>query len=108
MEIKYTDIEERKEFAFQGDTLRLKECVNTERHIYIFERYNKNNELYAYEVVKGVKHKNPDGNIVYSYPGSESFGSHGFFIAKHNADKKRYGIQYCIDVLSGQIKEDWI
>lgn len=33
----------------------------------------------GYEVVKGVKRKNPDGSIVYYYPGDEQFGVDGFY-----------------------------
>ena len=33
----------------------------------------------GYEVVKGMRRKNPDGSIVYVYPGDEQFGSYGFF-----------------------------
>lgn len=33
----------------------------------------------GYEVVKGVKRVNPDGGVVYVYPGDEQFGMYGFF-----------------------------
>ena len=33
----------------------------------------------GYEIVKPVKKKNPDGNIVYTYPSSEEFGRYGWF-----------------------------
>lgn len=33
----------------------------------------------GYEVVRGVKRKNPDGSIVYCYPNDEQFGIYGFY-----------------------------
>ena len=33
----------------------------------------------GYEVVRGIKNKNPDGSIVYYYPGDEQFGVNGFY-----------------------------
>lgn len=33
----------------------------------------------GYEVVKGLKRVNPDGSVVYVYPGDEQFGTSGFF-----------------------------
>ena len=33
----------------------------------------------GYEVVRGIKNKNPDGSIVYYYPGDEQFGVCGFY-----------------------------
>lgn len=74
------DILEKKEFKFGGDTLRLKECVSKEKHIYVFARYNEEDRLIAYEVVKGIKAVNPDGSIVYHYPSSEQFGHYGYTI----------------------------
>ena len=86
MKVFATDIKDKKKFSFQGDTLVLKECVDKEKHIYIYERYNHNGKLFGYEVVKGVKVKNPDGNYVFRYPSSEQFGTYGFFIAKKYAE----------------------
>lgn len=94
-----TDISEKKEFTIYGDTLRMKECVDKEKHIYIFERYNGAGRLYAYEVVQGVKKKNPDGSIVYTYPSGEQFGTYGYFIAKNFINSARYGIADCVERL---------
>ena len=33
----------------------------------------------GYEVVKGLKYKQPDGSIAYRYPGDELFGYLGFY-----------------------------
>ena len=32
-----TDISQKKEFKFEGDTLRQKECVDEEKHIYVYD-----------------------------------------------------------------------
>lgn len=85
MKIFNTDIKDKRKFTFEGDTLVQKECVDEENHIYVYERYNPRGKMYGYEVVKGVKVKNPDGNYVYRYPSSEQFGSYGYFVAKENA-----------------------
>ena len=87
-EIYSTDISQKKEFKFEGDTLRQKECVDEEKHIYVYERYNWKGRLYGYEVVKGVRRKQPNGEIVYVYPSSEQFGRYGYFISSQWAEKE--------------------
>lgn len=81
LKFNYKDIKEKKEFKFQCDTLKQLECSDVTKNIYVYERYNQSGRLFGYEVVKGVKHKNPDGSIVYSYPSSEQFGTYGYFIS---------------------------
>lgn len=81
MKVYTTDISEKREFTFQGDTLKLDYCFDEEKRIYVYGRYNHSGRLYGYEVVRGVKHKNPDGNIVYIYPSLEKFGRYGYFVA---------------------------
>jgi len=91
-----TDISEKKEFIIYGDTLRMKECVDKEKRIYIFERLmNENNKerLIAFEVVKGKKHKNPDGSIVYTYPSSEQFGYYGFTVFPNHKKSMQEAIE---------------
>ena len=44
----------------------------------------------GYEVVKGVKKKNPDGSIVYVYPVDEQFGVYGFYT---------YNLERCKEIL---------
>lgn len=76
MEIIYKPIEERKEFTFCGDTL--KQCEHNETTgLWLYERFSTKGRLVGYEVVKGKKHKNPDGTEVYTYPSTEEFGSYG-------------------------------
>lgn len=33
----------------------------------------------GYEVVRGIKRRNPDGSIAYVYPNDEEFGVNGFY-----------------------------
>lgn len=87
-EIYSTDISQKKEFKFEGDTLKQKECVDKEKHIYVYERYNWKGRLYGYEVVRGVRRKQPNGDIVYAYPSSEQFGTYGYFISSQFAEKE--------------------
>lgn len=94
------DISEKKEFSFQGERLKQIRCANEEQHIYVYERYNRSGRLYAYEVVRGKKTKNPDGNIVYTYPTSEMFGSFGLFISAQHKDNPRFGIEAAIRALT--------
>ena len=86
-EIVSTDISEKKEFTFEGDTLKQKYCYDEEKHIWVYERYNRNGRLIGYELVKGKKKKNPGGSEVYIYPSSEEFGTRGYFISAQWADK---------------------
>lgn len=54
-----------------------------DRHLYVFQvfkKYPSGIEVTDYEVVKGIKYKNPDGSIVYVYPSAERFGSYGYYI----------------------------
>ena len=96
MEVKYKDISERTEFKFGEDTLKLSYCADEEKHIYVYERYNRDNRLYCYEVIRAIRHTNPDGSIVYSYPSTEQFNSKGYFVSKNNIDNPRWGIEACI------------
>lgn len=81
MKVFRTDIRDKKEFSLEGDTLKQKYCYDEEKQIWVYERYNHNGRLYGYELVKGIKHKNPDGSLIYLYPSSEKFGDYGYFIS---------------------------
>ena len=48
----------------------------------------------GYEVVRGIKRKNPDGSIVYVYPGDEQFGVNGFY---------SYDLDRCREILDSWI-----
>lgn len=81
-------IEDKKEFTFCGDRLVQKECVDKERHIYVYERYDIYNRLCAYEVVMGVKRTDPvTGEIKYTYPNTEQFGSFGYYVSAKCKDR---------------------
>ena len=89
MEVFATDIKDKKEFGFEGDRLVQKACLDQENQIWLYERYNREGRLFAYELVKGVRKINPDGNVVFKYPSSEQFGKgFGFFIAKRLATEE--------------------
>lgn len=51
----------------------------------------------GYEVVRGMKRRNPDGTVVYCYPGDEQFGVYGFFT---------YNLDRCREILEGWLKEE--
>lgn len=85
MEIIRKDLSELAELSFEGDTLKKEKCLDAEKHVYLFARHSKG-RLLGYELVKGIKVKNPDGNHVYAYPSSSQFGHYGFFISKKWAE----------------------
>lgn len=73
LEIYGKSIDEMKTFSKYGDEFELikkNEAMNT----YMFKRVNIETGVVYYEVVIPKKSKNPDGSIVYVYPGAESFG----------------------------------
>lgn len=77
LKIYRKDISEKKEFKFYGDTLKFKEIFPN--GIYLYERFNWKGYPNGYELVRPVPKKNPDGNIVQTYPSSEEFGMYGLF-----------------------------
>lgn len=84
-EIIYKDISELKEFKKFGDVYKQVECFGD--NIYLYSRENvdpdcESNGVYVYELVRGVPHKNRDGQIVISYPGSRLWGAYGKTIWK--------------------------
>lgn len=89
----YTPIQERKEFAFEGDTLRFK-TKNEETNYYLYERFNENGTLVGYEVVKPVRIKQPDGTEADIYPATERFGKYGWsFPPNTPMDKLNYYLE---------------
>lgn len=73
LEIYGKSIDEMKTFSKYGDEFELikkNEAMNT----YMFKRVNIETGVVYYEVVIPKKSKNPDGSIVYVYPGAENFG----------------------------------
>lgn len=77
-----TPIEELKEFTLFDDICRF-EGLNPETGIRVFSRI-RDGKIYAYEVVKAVKTKQPDGTPVNIYPSSSQFGLYGRFFPKNS------------------------
>lgn len=73
LEIFKTSIDELTHFSKYGDDFTFIKR-NEEMSTYLYKRVNIETGLVYYEVVVPKKSKNPDGNIVYVYPGAESFG----------------------------------
>lgn len=95
MIVTYKDIKDKKEFNAEDSSFKMLEyCEESGR--YLYGRYflkscrkEKIGTLMGYEVIIPVKHKNPDGTIVYSYPSSEQFGSKGWFFTPNDTERMR-------------------
>lgn len=76
-----TDITEKREFTRINHSYKMI-ASDEQNHIYLFEitplEWEKSYE--QFELVKGVKVKNPDGRVVYRYPSDEQFGQYGWYI----------------------------
>ena len=85
MSIAAKDISEKKSFSRCGYNYQ---CIyyNQDFHCGVWKMTNKNTGRFGgYEVIKGVKYRQPDGSIVYRYPGDEQFGVYGFY--SYNLDR---------------------
>lgn len=69
------DISEMKTFTKYGDVFT-QVRNNPDTGWWLYERPTH------YEVVKGKKYKNPDGEIVYVYPSENDWGVYGYTIPK--------------------------
>ena len=78
MKIFSTDIKYKKEFDRIGYHYTMVRA-DDEHHVYLYEM-EKGNPYSQYELVKGKKHTNPDGEVVYVYPSDEDFGVYGWYI----------------------------
>lgn len=75
----YTRIEDRDEFT--RICYRYKKIqTDDERHIYVYRMTDEDGSIVGYEVVKGIKQKQPDGTPVWVYPNDEQFGTYGWYI----------------------------
>ena len=75
------DISEKMEFSRVGYDYK-NIVFDAEHHCGIWKMTKNVGDVVkdmGYEVVKGIKRKNPDGSIVYRYPGDEEFGVNGFY-----------------------------
>lgn len=100
MDFFSTDISQKKEFSFQGDTLVFDEYV-PEYGKYIYKRFNPRGVLVGWEIVKPVKHTNPDGSIVNTYPSTEQFGKYAWSLPPRTTRTEM------IPYLDGTYKERW-
>lgn len=98
-QINYTDLKEQNSFRkFDEDFSKI--WSDDEHHIYVFKRvkkYESGKDSISYEVIKGIKRKNPDGTIVYTYPSSEQFGKNGYYITGSE--------KYCKERISKRISD---
>lgn len=67
-----TDIKNKKVFKRIGCTY-YQVYADTINNIYVYDMV-KDGEHRGYEIVKGIKYKNPDGSICYRFPSDEEFG----------------------------------
>lgn len=88
MEIIATDIKDKKEFTFQGD--KLVQYKSYGDGWWLYKRYNhySNFNFMGWELVKGVRRKQPNGEIVYIYPSSEQFGTYGLFLPQRYTEEE--------------------
>lgn len=75
MEIFLKDISEIYEKKVYGSVVKRSAKYPPKNGVYVFER--EKNERIHLEVVKGKKYTNPDGSVVFVYPGDEDFGPYG-------------------------------
>lgn len=80
---KKKDLTEKFEFTRAGYHY-VNICYNKENHKGIWE-LRRDNKCFGFEVVKGLKTKNPDGSVVYVYPSDEQFGRYGWYLCGRNA-----------------------
>ena len=78
MKIFKTDISEKTEFNRIGYRY-VRVWGDDENKVYVYKIISEA-PYYQFEVVKGKKTKNPDGNYVYVYPSDEDFGIYGWYI----------------------------
>lgn len=75
MKIFRKDISEMKTFTRHGQVFT-QVCHNPETGWWLYDRGN------SYEVVRGKKYRNPDGQVVYVYPSDEDWGTYGYTVMK--------------------------
>lgn len=88
MEVCYTDISDKVEFSLNGYRYIL-DTADESTHAYIYAQ-TRDGVTFAYEVVKAVKRRNPDGSSVYTYPGESQWGVRGFTCMTREAALRKY------------------
>lgn len=100
IEIFGRSIDDMKTFSKYGDDFTFIK-KNEEMNTCLYKRVNIETGLVYYEVVVPKKSKNPDGSIVYVYPGAESFGF-GRGICTRSLEKaEKYLENGCSRITSG-------
>lgn len=80
-QIYYTDIKNNKKFKKNGYNYTcVKADVVNNIYIYKMEHIDEPIPYSQYELIIGVKRKQPDGSTVYVYPSDEQFGIYGWYI----------------------------
>lgn len=93
--IEFKPIDELKEFKKFGDSFV--QVEKFDNNIYLYKRtFGPDNKYWCYELVKGVKHKNPNGQVIYVYPSTSSWGHSGFSLYSGTSREK---IQSLVDRL---------
>ena len=84
---------------------------NDEKLIYVFKktRMYGNVMFVYYQVIQGVKHMNPDGNIVYAYPTNNEFNYYGreVFEGWDGKDEAYYIICYYLNNLDTEVCKEF-
>lgn len=79
--IYYTDIRNIKNFKKNGYNYTcVKADVENNTYVFKMEHIDKPLPYFQYELIIGVKRKQPDGETVYVYPSDEQFGTYGWYI----------------------------
>lgn len=76
------DIKDTPVLYKYNDTLEM--VLSHSNNVYVFKRTNPVYVSPYYEVVRGKKYTNPDGNVVYVYPSTSDFGKHAFCVSSAN------------------------
>ena len=79
VKIERKDINEKKEFDRIGYHYT-QVLADNEKKVYLYKMEKPGSAYLQFELVKGKKYTNPDGNIIYTYPGDEDFGTYGWYI----------------------------
>lgn len=88
MRLQAKDLSERLEFKRRGYNYK-NIYLNNEKHTGVWEVSLLGN-IQGYEVIKGKKRRNPDGNIVYTYPSDEMFGRpYGLYVVGRTSEEAK-------------------
>ena len=80
-EIKFKDISTLKEFNKNGYHYTcVKADVENNTYVYKMEHIGEPLPYSQYELVRGIKGKQPSGETFYYYPSDERFGTYGWYI----------------------------